>query len=284
MFDPSTRCPTIRFCFFSHTVIYYYHWVQSVILFIVFFLFLFFFNEQPGCVRNAGQPSRQHTCTITGAWAHLLKTEKLKGNVFLSVKGHMSFSGRADGGDGVINPLKVWPPFGRVMCKNAAFLRFIIIYLLLVQPMPYPQLHLAELLDDKSIDSLWNHLSKPHKVQCTLGMRWGFCRLATRRYHLNDGAHIIYPWMERWRLTDGTSVVTSDSSRSLFQRARATAKQALPLVTHKSSRPASSTFCLCRDLLWNRPHEQSRPPSFEHCTSTVHASSVQHSKLTSLWI
>lgn len=72
----------------------------------VFFV-LFFLNEQPGCVRNAGQPSRQHTCTIAGAWAHLSKAEKFKGNVLHSVKGHMSFSGRADGGDGVINPLKV---------------------------------------------------------------------------------------------------------------------------------------------------------------------------------
>lgn len=33
--------------------------------------------------------------------------------------------------------------------KYAAFLRFIIIHLLLVQPVPYPQLHLAELLDDR---------------------------------------------------------------------------------------------------------------------------------------
>lgn len=167
--------------------------------------------------------------------------------------------------------------------KYPAFLRsIIIINLLLVQPMPYPQLHLAELLDDKSVDSLWNHLSKPHEVECTLGMRWG-SRLVGTTWRCG-GAHIIYPWMERWRLTDGTSVVTSDWSRHLFKRARATAKQALPLVTRKSSRPASSTFCHCRDLLWNRPHEQSRPPSFEHCTSTVHASSVQHSKLTSLWI
>lgn len=183
------------------------------------FVFFCFFNEQPGSMRNAGQPSRQHTCTITGAWAHLLKTEKLKGNVFILVTCLVIWVSQSEQME-VMAWLTHWKFDCHlvVMCKNAAFLRFIIIHLLLVQPMPYPQLHLAELLDDKSIDSFWNNLSKPHKVQCTLGMRWGFCRLATRQYHLNDGAHIIYPWMERWRLTDGTSVVTSDSRLCLRER------------------------------------------------------------------
>lgn len=141
----------------------------------------------------------------------------------------------------------------RTICKNADFLKFVVMYLLLMQSMPNPQLHLAELLDDKSID-LWKiHLPKPHKVQSTLRTRW---------YHLND---------KRWGNWRGEGLRTGPAwwlltQVSLCLRVRGPRPNKLCHLSHTSSRPTSPTFCLCRDLLWNRPYEQSSPLSFEHAS------------------
>lgn len=82
-------------------------------------------------------------------------------------------------------------------------------------------------------------------------------------------------------------------SAFVWGRERRPRRNKLCRLSHTSSRPASSTFCLDRDLLWNRPHEQSRPGLSERArqrsthplcnTASLHVSKSKFMKNWWVW-